>query len=106
MKLVGTPFLSSPAKRKSEDFTFSMEARDGALPSDFADAEGDAFDVESALGEELEESVEGADEITSLLRTGRFETVGIELKPKNAKNTRMRERAALLDFFATSAAFL
>ena len=75
-----------------------------------AAAEGDVYAEAEADGFASETSVEPAvsvDETEPPVTTvGTSLLVGIELKPRNAKNTRMRESAALLDFLATSAAFL
>ncbi len=108
MNPVGTPALSRPEKLKEvalalASATFTLASADGdeeALAEDEGVAIGlssDGFAVPAVSVEEM---------VSSAKIFGRLESEGIELKPRNAKKTRMSERAALLDFLARSAAFL
>jgi hypothetical protein len=76
----------------------------------FAVAEGEveavAFGAASLEALSVEPAVSVEETVPPVTTVGTSLLVGIELKPRNAKNTRMRESAALLDFLATSAAFL
>jgi hypothetical protein len=106
---VGTPLLSRPAKLMEVAFALIAAALAFAVAEGdveavaFGAASVEALSVE-ALSVEPEVSVEETVPPVTTVGTSLF--VGIELKPRKAKKTRIKERAALLDFLATSAAFL
>jgi len=100
---VGTPFLSSPGKEKLVAFALTAEPLNFVAAD--ALAEGDVEGLTVAKTYEFLEIFFG--EIISSKRIfGIPVSVGIELKPRNAKKTKIRDSAALLDFLATSAALL
>ena len=104
MNPVGTPLLSRPAKLMEVAFAFIAAALA------FAAAEGDveavAFGAVSVEALSVAPAVSVEEMVPLVTTVGTSLFVGIELKPRNAKNTRISESAALLDFLATSAAFL
>ncbi len=108
MNPVGTPDLSRPVKLNEVALALTAAALALAIAEGeeeaLAEADGATIGLSSTT---VVVPAVSPEETTSSARIfGTPLSVGIELKPRNAKNTRMSERAALLDFLATSAAFL
>ena len=109
MNPVGTPFLSRPVKLKV--VALALTAACCALATAEGEAEAVAL-VEgvacavSSVAAGVVPAVSVEETVSSATIFGRLLSVGIELKPRKAKKTRIRESAALLDFLAISAVFL
>jgi len=101
---VGTPLLSRPAKLK--EVAFALIAAALAFTVAEGEMEAVAFGAVSVEALSVEPAVSVEETVPPVTTIGTSLLVGIELKPRNAKKTRIKERAALLDFLATSAAFL